>query len=57
MKVNKPGCVWCSQDHDARKCNYQLALLIESYIEKHNKINVIELANEITKVGYVNANL
>ncbi len=57
MKIAKPGCVYCSQDHNARTCNYQLVLLIESYMDKHVGINPFELANEITKTGYVNANL
>ncbi len=57
MKIVKPGCVYCSRDHDARTCNYQLVLLIESYMDKHTKVDPFDLANEISKHGYVNADL
>ena len=57
MRVAKPGCVYCSMDHDARTCNYQLVLLIESYMDKHSSIDPFALANEITKTGYKNAHI
>jgi len=57
MKLAKPGCVYCGRDHDAKTCNYQLVLLIESYIEKHVGLDPTALANEITKAGYIRAHV
>ena len=57
MKLAKPGCVYCGRDHHAKTCNYQLVLLIDSYIEKHVGIDPAALADEISKAGYVCANV
>lgn len=57
MKVIKPGCVYCGKDHDAKKCNYQLILLIESYIQRHVDIDPAVLADEISKAGFIRANV
>jgi hypothetical protein len=60
MTVIRPGCIYCGMFHDPKTCNYQLALLIESYLEKHENIDLeidfITLANEIVKAGYTRAN-
>ena len=57
MTVIRPGCIYCGMFHDPKTCNYQLALLIESYLEKHGEIDFITLANEIVKAGYTRANV
>ena len=57
MTVIRPGCIYCDHFHDPKTCNYQLALLIESYLEKHGEIDFITLANEIVKAGYIRANV
>jgi hypothetical protein len=57
MTVIRPGCIYCGMFHDPKTCNYQLVLLIESYIEKHVGIDPAALADEISKAGYVRANV
>ena len=57
MPISKPGCVYCGFDHDARKCNYQLIWLIESYLDKHVDVNAYDLASEIAKAGYKRAKI
>lgn len=54
MRVMSPGCVYCGEDHNARTCNYQLVLLIESYADKHTKLDPQGLANEIADAGWSN---
>ena len=57
MTVLSPGCRHCGTFHDPNTCQYQLLLLIESYIDKHVVIDAFELALEITKAGYIRANV
>jgi len=57
MKLAKPGCVYCGRDHDAKTCNYQLILLIESYMQRHVDIDPAALADEISKAGYIRAHV
>jgi ABC-type multidrug transport system permease subunit len=55
MTVIRPGCVYCGMFHDPKTCNYQLILLIESYINKQSEIDPAALAYEISKAGYTRA--
>jgi hypothetical protein len=57
MTVIRPGCVYCGMFHDPKTCNYQLILLIESYINKESEIDPEALAYEISKAGYIRANV
>jgi hypothetical protein len=57
MTVISPGCVYCGMFHNPKTCNYQLALLIESYIEKHVGLDPAALADEISKAGYIRAHV
>lgn len=57
MKVIRPGCVYCGKDHDAKKCNYQLILLIEYVMTHRVDWDAAALADEITKAGYIRANV
>jgi hypothetical protein len=57
MTVIRPGCVYCGMFHDPKTCNYQLILLIESYINKNVDIDPAALADEMSKAGYIRANV
>ena len=57
MTVIRPGCVYCGMFHDPKTCNYQLVLLIEAYIQNNVNIDAGVLAEEITKRGYIRANV
>ena len=57
MSVIRPGCVYCGMFHDPKPCNYQLILLIESYMQRHVDIDPAALAEEISKAGFIRANV
>ena len=57
MTVISPGCVYCGMFHDPKTCNYQLKLLIEYVMTHQVDFDPAALADEITKAGYIRANV
>lgn len=57
MTVISPGCVYCGMFHDPKTCNYQLKLLIEYVMTHRVDWDPAVLADEITKAGYIRANV
>ena len=57
MTVIRPGCVYCGMFHDPKTCNYQLVLLIESFMTNQLDWDPAALADEIIKRGYRRADV